>query len=80
MLFGEKGYKEFEYDEQIAKWAECAKKRVVEFLPIQLTCKSGSNARVHGLLELMSCLITQAVTLQMLNYQMFSEALWIKLI
>ena len=80
MLFGEKGYKEFEYDEQIAKWAECAKKKSVEFLPIQLTCKSGSNARAHGLLELMSCLITQAATSQILNYLIFSSALWIKLI
>ena len=32
MLFGEKGYKEFEYDEQIAKWAECAKKKSSEIL------------------------------------------------
>ena len=27
MLFGKTGYIEFGYDEQIAKWAECAKKK-----------------------------------------------------
>ena len=27
MLFGEKGYREFGYDEQVAKWAEFAKKK-----------------------------------------------------
>ena len=27
MLFGNTGYIEFGYDEQIAKWAECAKKK-----------------------------------------------------
>ena len=38
MLFGDTGYKEFGYNEQIAKWAECANKEGNEILadPAQL--------------------------------------------
>ena len=80
MLFGKTGFIEFGYDKQIAEWAECAKKKSSGILADPAHLQKWLQCEGTWFVELMSYLITQAVTLQMLNYLMFSKALWIKLI
>ena len=80
MLFGDTGYKEFGYNEQIAKWAECANKEGNEILadPAQLQkwlqCEGTWFVGVDVLSN------DSSGDFKMLNYLMFSKALWIKLI
>ena len=63
MLFGDNGYVKFNYDEQIVKWADCAREKGSEILANPGQLEEWLQCEGTCLLASMSYQMTQVVVL-----------------